>query len=181
MPERAGRSARRPGAILPVGKRAAAPDPVADSTGGSELWLCPRCGHRFVSANLWHSCSRFTLDEAFARSTPEARSGFERFVALIERCGPVVVIPQKTRIVLMARVRFAGCKVRRDHVLATIALTRRVDHPRWTQVEEVAPGWIAHRFPIRGPEDLDDPELHPLLCEGYRQHGEQRKLVGRRR
>jgi hypothetical protein len=56
-----------------------------------------------------------------------------------------------------------------------------VDHPRWTQVEEVAPDWIAHRFPIRGPEDLDDPELQPLLCEGYREHGEQRKLVGRRR
>ena len=166
---------RRSGAILSL-RGGDTADPVADRTGGQPLWTCPRCGHRFVSRNLWHSCSRFTLDEAFERSTPAARAAFERFVELVEECGPVVVIPQKTRIALMARVRFAGGQVRRDHVLANIALTRRVDHPRWTKVEEVAPRWFAHRFVIRRPEDLDDPDLKTLVCEAYREHGEQRKL-----
>jgi hypothetical protein len=156
------------------------PDPSADRTGGSPLWTCPRCGHRFVTRNLWHSCSRFSLDEAFARSSSDARAGFDRFVELMERCGPVVVIAQKSRIVLMARVRFAGGQVRRDHVLANIALTRRVDHPRWAKVEEIVPGWFAHRFVIRRPQDLDDPELQALMCEAYRDHGEQRAMSRRR-
>jgi Domain of unknown function (DUF5655) len=149
-------------------------------TAERPLWTCPRCGHRFVTANTWHSCTSYTLDEAFAHSTPDARAAFDRFVELIERCGPVAVIAQKTRIVVMARVRFAGGQVRRDHVLANVALTRRVDHPRWSKIEEIVPGWFAHRFVIRRPADLDDPELQALLCEGYRDHGEQGKL-GRRR
>ena len=35
------------------------------------LWTCPSCGHQFVTANIWHSCTKHTLDEAFARSTLE--------------------------------------------------------------------------------------------------------------
>lgn len=27
-----------------------------------ELWQCPRCGERFVTPNMWHSCGKFTLD-----------------------------------------------------------------------------------------------------------------------
>jgi hypothetical protein len=145
-------------------------------TAERPLWTCPRCDHRFVTANIWHSCTRFTLDDAFRRSTPDARVAFDRFVQLMERCGPVTAIAQKTRIVIMARVRFAGGQVRRDHVLANIALTRRVDHPRWVKVEEIVPGWFAHRFVIRRPEDLEDPELQALMCESYRDHGAQGKL-----
>ena len=24
-----------------------------------EIWICPRCGARLVSRNLWHSCGQF--------------------------------------------------------------------------------------------------------------------------
>ncbi len=29
------------------------------------LWTCPRCGHQFVTPNMWHSCSRHALDDHF--------------------------------------------------------------------------------------------------------------------
>jgi hypothetical protein len=148
------------------------------SPGGERpLWTCPHCGHRFVSANIWHSCSRFTLDDAFARSTPDARRAFERFVELIEACGPVVVIAQKTRIVVMDRVRFAGATVLRDRVRLNFALSRRIEAPWVTKLEEYGPRWIAHRFEVHGPEELDRlPELPALLCESYRDLGQQGSL-----
>jgi hypothetical protein len=142
------------------------------------LWTCPKCGHRFVTPNMWHSCSRHTLDEAFGRSTLEARAGFERFVSLVERCGPVTVIPQKTRIVLMARVRFAGATVLRNRVRLNFALTRRLEAPWITRIESYGPRWNAHQFVARDPADVDAiPELPALLCESYHDLGEQHSLA----
>lgn len=30
------------------------------------LWRCPKCGHRFVTKNMWHSCGRYRI-ESFGR------------------------------------------------------------------------------------------------------------------
>jgi hypothetical protein len=88
------------------------PDPIAAPDGvETSLWTCPKCGHRFVTANIWHSCSRHTLDELFGRALPSVREAFDRWVELAGHCGPIVVIPQKTRIVFMGQVRFAGAQV----------------------------------------------------------------------
>src|SRR6187401_218652 len=128
------------------------------------LWACPRCGARFITANMWHSCTRVSLDERFARSTADARAAFERFVALVERCGPVVVIAQKTRIVLMGRVRFAGATVLRDRVRLNFALTRQLDEPWVEGIETYLAGrWNAHRFTARNPADVDAIQGLPAL------------------
>jgi hypothetical protein len=29
------------------------------------LWTCPKCGHRFVTRNMWHSCSDYSLESHF--------------------------------------------------------------------------------------------------------------------
>ena len=71
------------------------------------LWTCPRCGHQFVTANLWHSCGQFELNDHFKDKNPELRAVFDRLVELISANGPVTVYAQKTRIVCMVRVRFA--------------------------------------------------------------------------
>jgi hypothetical protein len=125
-----------------------------------------------------HSCSSVTLDELFARSTPEARAAFERYVELVRRCGPVEVIAQKTRVVIMGRVRFAGATVLRDRVRLNIALTRRLDAPWVERIETYLGGrWNAHRFIARTPADVDAiPELPALVCEGYRDLGMQEAL-----
>ena len=126
-------------------------------------------------ANLWHSCSRYTLDDAFARSTPEARGAFDRFVELIERCGLVEVIAQKTRIVLMDRVRFAGAVVLRHRVRLNFALTRTIDAAWVERIETYLDGrWNAHRFIAHGPADVDAiADLPARLCESYRDLGAQ--------
>ena len=136
------------------------------------LWTCPKCGHQFVTPNMWHSCTTISLDDAFARSTPIVRDAFDRHVELIARCGPITVIAQKTRIVVMGRVRFAGAVVRRDRLSVNFALTRRLDDPRLA-VQVYNDRWIAHRFEVRSPADLDIPELADWLCEAYRDLGMQ--------
>jgi hypothetical protein len=154
--------------------------PRAEATPGAAdrpLWTCPRCGHRFVSANIWHSCTAFTLDEAFARSTPAARAAFEAFVALAGACGPIEVIAQATRIVIMGRVRFAGAVVLRDRVRLNVALTRKVDALWVERIESYGERWHAHRFIARSPDDVAAiDELPALVCEGYRDLGMQGSL-----
>jgi hypothetical protein len=151
----------------------------AEPTAARPLWTCPRCRHRFVTANIWHSCSRYTLDDAFASSTPAARAAFERFVELVEQCGPVTVIAQKTRIVLMDRVRFAGAIVRRDRVTLSFALGRVVDRPWISRVETYGPRWNAHRFEARDAAEVDRcAGLPELLCESYHDLGQQRGRSG---
>ena len=121
---------------------------------------------------MWHSCTTIVLDDAFSRSTPMVRETFDRYVELIARCGPVTVIAQKTRIVVMGRVRFAGAVVHRDRLTLNFALTHRLDDPRLT-VQVYNDRWIAHRFDVRSPADLDLPELADWLCEAYRDLGMQ--------
>jgi hypothetical protein len=138
------------------------------------LWTCPRCEHRFVTVNMWHSCTRRTLDDAFARTTPDSRAAFDRFVELAARCGPIEVIAQKTRLVIMARVRFAGAEILRDRVRLNVALVRRIEAPWVTRIETYGPRWNAHRFEVRSRADVDAiSELPALLCEGYRDLGMQ--------
>jgi hypothetical protein len=94
---------------------------------------------------------------------------------LIERCGPIEVIAQKSRIAIMARVRFAGATVLRDRVRLNIALTRRLDEPWVERIETYLGGrWNAHRFVVASPEELRAiPRLAELACEGYRDLGMQ--------
>jgi hypothetical protein len=124
---------------------------------------------------MWHSCSRHTLEELFAAAQPAVRAAFDRWVEMAEACGPLVVIPQKTRIVFMGQVRFGGAVVRRDRLVATFALTRRIDDPRFRH-EAYGPRWIAHRFDVRDPAELDDPLLAALVCESYRDLGQRESL-----
>lgn len=119
------------------------------------LWTCPKCGHRFVTRNMWHSCSNYPLSYHFEKSLPSVRATFDRYLIVIESCGPVEVIPQKTRIAIQAQVRFAGCVVRKKWLIASLWLTRRVSHPTLQRVEEFGPRSYGHQFRLDAPEDID--------------------------
>jgi hypothetical protein len=126
---------------------------------------------------VWHSCTLITLNEAFARSTPEASAAFERFADLAATCGPIEVIAQRTRIVIMGRVRFAGATVLRDSVRLNIALARRLEAPWIERIDPYGPRWNAHRFIVRTTADVDAiAELPAIVCEGYRDLGMQDSL-----
>ena len=130
------------------------------------LWRCPKCGHRFVTSNLWHSCGRYRLAEHFKGKPLVLRETFDRYVAAARRFGPVTVYAQKTRIVLQGRVRFAGAMVRKDWLDAGMWLRRRIKHPRLVRTESSGSLGYGHHFRLCEPADIDE-SLVKLLGEAY--------------
>jgi hypothetical protein len=135
-------------------------------------WRCPRCGRRFVSRDMPHSCVAATVDGHFAAAAPGLRETFDAFVAAARESGPVEVDPTVSRIALLAAIRFAAVqRPRGRHLDAHLVLTRPVRSPR-LKVEFLAPYYYLHRVRLRTPADVDD-ELRGWLAEAHE--------VGRRR
>ncbi len=156
----------------------AGPDEEGMRKAPPKLWTCPRCGHRFVTRNLWHSCGRYRLSDHFAGRDPVVRRIFRAWVALARSCGPVTVYPQKTRIVIMVRVRFAGAVTHRHWLDVSLWLTRRAAHPALTRVEQYGSDSFGHSFRLREPGQIDR-ELSSLMREAYAV-GRQEHLAARR-
>lgn len=144
----------------------------------AKLWRCPKCGARFVTKNLWHSCGKFSLGKLFARSAPPVLPLFRKFAALVRGAGRVTMIPQKSRVVFLNRVRFAQVLPRKDHFIAGFILGRRVRHGRITKVEEFSPAVRYHWVKITSAADLDATLLE-WLRESYHYYGQQERF-GRR-
>ncbi|HET8623739.1 MAG TPA: DUF5655 domain-containing protein [Gemmatimonadales bacterium] len=131
-----------------------------------ELWKCPRCGHRFVTRNLWHSCVRVRVADHFRAKAPALRSVFQTLRTVVRSCGPATCYAQKTRIVFQARVRFAGVVARRQWLEFGLWLRRAVTHPALVRVESFGRLGFGHYFRLRAPADIDDA-LKALIAEAY--------------
>jgi hypothetical protein len=131
------------------------------------LWTCPKCKHRFVTRNLWHSCVRVPLATHFVGKEPAVRRTFNAWRALARACGPVTVYAQRSRIVFMVRVRFAGAMTRRDWLEATLWLKRKVTHPKLHRLEDYGRLGYGLHLKLREPGDID-AALAGLMREAYR-------------
>ena len=130
------------------------------------LWRCPKCGARLVTRNLWHSCGRFTLEALFSGSPPDVLTAARKYVTLLKSLGDVQVLPQKTRLVAVARVRFAGLYPRKKDFMASFALHRWLASPRIIKTIDYGPRWRAHYVRIASAAELDD-ELRAWLQESH--------------
>jgi hypothetical protein len=117
----------------------------------------------------------FTLEALFAGSTPGNLAAARRYVALLESLGDVQVLPQKTRLVAVARVRFAGLYPRKNDFLAAFALHRWLASPRIVKTADYGPRWRGHFVRIAAAADLDD-ELRAWLQESHDVVGTQSDL-----
>jgi hypothetical protein len=132
-----------------------------------------------ISRNLWHSCGQFTLDALFSKA-PATLDLAHKYVALLHSLGDVQVIPQKTRLVCVARVRFAGLSPRKDGFLASFALHRWLASPRIIKTVDYGPRWRGHSVFVRSAADLDG-ELRAWLQEAHDVVGLQADLSDGRR
>jgi hypothetical protein len=141
------------------------------------LWTCQACGRRFANRNQPHTCGRHRLDAHLQGRSAEVVALFDGFRELVERCGPVVVIPEKTRIAFQVRMSFAAVTLRRAWLDGHVVLAHRLDHPRFSRIDTISPRNHVHYFRIRSPDELDG-EVAAWVAEAYRV-GEQRHLRAR--
>ena len=121
------------------------------------LWRCDACGRAFANPNQSHACGTHELDAHFQGRSPNVRAIYDAFLAMLEGCGPVTVLPEKSRIAFQVRMSFAQLTVRRDWVLGHFVLARRVESPLFTRIETFSPRNHLHAF------RLDDPAaVEPL-------------------
>jgi hypothetical protein len=119
------------------------------------------------------------LEDLFVDSSPDVLELARDYVALLHSLGDVQVIPQKTRLVCVARVRFAGLTPRKSGFLANFALHRWLDSPRIVKTADYGPRWRAHFVRVQSRDDLDD-ELRAWLRESYDVVGLQSDLANPR-
>jgi hypothetical protein len=115
---------------------------------------------------MWHSCGRFTLDAHFKGKAPAVRAAFEKLRDIIERCGPVEIVPQKTRVVFMTRMRFAACVARSKWLQGHLVLASHVNDPRFFSVVRFGATTFVHSYRAEGPE-FYDKTFAALVRESY--------------
>ncbi len=96
---------------------------------------------------------------------------------MVQECGPVRVIPQKTRIVFQVRVRFGGAVRRKSYLLCSLAFPQRREHPRFLRIDTYAPNWHGHWFRVDSEKDLN-ADVRRWIREAYAV-GQQKHLKGR--
>jgi hypothetical protein len=141
--------------------------PGSQRLGERPLWRCPRCGHEFVTRNLWHSCGVYSLDHHFAGKPAFVRELFDRYVEAVRRFGPFKVEPQKTRIVFQVRVRFAGGHALQSGFRGAFWLRQSRPGAPVDRIEKVTEGCYVHSFLLRRPQDLNATLLR-RLAQAYR-------------
>ncbi len=141
----------------------------ADAT--TPLWTCPRCGHRFVTRNSRHSCSKHKLEDHFKDRPACVRQLFDAWSEFVQQFGEVTVIPQKTRISFQVRVRFAGAVIRKNWVECAFWLKRQVKDERFHRVEKITARDYIYYFRLTDESQLDETmkeylrEAHQVGCQ----------------
>jgi hypothetical protein len=130
------------------------------------LWKCPKCGARFVTANIWHSCGRYSLKMLFAKSEPNVRRLFRKLTRMVRSCGPSTMLPQKTRVVFMTRVRFVAVYPRKRALEIGIELSARHPHPHFHKIESYSRHVHGHYLRIENENQLD-AQVKRWLRESY--------------
>jgi hypothetical protein len=131
------------------------------------LWRCPDCGNRLATENAWHACGTNTLKALFANSDPKVLKLFRKFARMVQACGPGKMIVEQTRVVFQDRARYAGAFPRKWQLNCVVALPRRLEHPRFTLIENYGEHFKSHHFKVESEADLND-EVQEWLHEAYR-------------
>jgi hypothetical protein len=121
---------------------------------------------------MQHSCGKHSITALFGNSDKKVFEIFKKFRKMVRATGPVIEIPQKTRVAFMVRVRFAGAYPRKNYLLCAFALPRRSSEKRFVKIEEYAPHFVGHYIRINAEEELDDQVqkwLHEARSVGTRE------------
>ena len=119
------------------------------------LWECPSCRRRFANRHQSHTCGKLDLVDHFRGKPPEIRELYDAFVALVEACGPVTILPEKTRIAFQVRMSFAALMPKQRWVDGHLVLAQRNESPHFRRIETFSPRNHLHAFRLERITQLD--------------------------
>jgi hypothetical protein len=121
----------------------------------------------FANRNQTHTCARpRSLDAHFTGKPATIRALFDALRQAIEALGPVLILPEKTRIAFQVRMSFAVAMPRQAWVDGHLILARRIEAHRFRRVETYSPRNHLHAFRLTSPADID-AEFRGWLAEAY--------------
>ncbi|HEX9643404.1 MAG TPA: DUF5655 domain-containing protein [Acidimicrobiia bacterium] len=133
----------------------------------SDLWVCPSCGKRLVTTRMWHSCGPHTVEDFMARKSEVAWSYWNRLCEMVGECGPYSIVANKTRLVFMVRVRFAGMDAVSDRGMSfSFWLKQPIDDARFRKVVHYGGNNWYHHLRVTLLDELD-AEVQRWLCMSY--------------
>ncbi len=153
------------------------PDPLSQTRQTPRLrpmWKCPDCHRRFANRRQSHFCGHHDLAAHLQGKPAATRQLYEDFVAAVQACGPVVILPEKTRIAFQVRMSFAAVMIRSAHLVGHLVLAARHERPCFHKIDSLSPHNHVHHFRIGQPMDLS-AEFRRWLAAAYAV-GEQRHL-----
>ena len=119
------------------------------------MWRCPRCRRPFANKNQSHFCGRYTLKAHFAGKPPAVAKLFKQLVAQIQRCGPFILVPEKTRIAFQVRMSFAAVQIQHAKVVGHLVLAERHERSCFVRIDTISRRNHVHHFHIKQPADLN--------------------------
>jgi hypothetical protein len=84
----------------------------------------------------------------------------------VRECGPVKVLPEKTRIAFQVRMSFAQVTPRKRWLDGHVVLARRLAHARFRRIDTISPRNHVHHFRLASPSEVD-AEFRAWLREAY--------------
>ena len=130
------------------------------------LWTCPRCRRGFANRNQSHACGRHDLAHHFQGKDPAVRALFNALRRAIRECGPVTVLPEKTRIAFQVRMSFAQVTPRRRCLDGHLVLAQRSPDPRFRRIDTISPRNHVHHFRLTTADEID-AGLRRYLRDAY--------------
>jgi hypothetical protein len=122
-----------------------------------EIWICPKCGGQYFQKNLWHSCTRYTVQEFLNGKSERAIQLYNFFLDEYKKIGPIIIHPLKSRLAFMVLVRFSGVnKLGKDYIEGAFWLKERIESPRFYKTEYIPKDNYIHRFRIYNETEIDD-------------------------
>lgn len=91
---------------------------------------------------------------------------------MVQACGPVTIIPQKTRVTFQVRMRFVSLYPRKSSLVGGFVFARRHEHPKFHKIETFSPHNHLHHFRLESKADLDS-DFQGWIAEAYSVGGQK--------
>jgi hypothetical protein len=100
---------------------------------------------------------------------------FEELARIIKQCGPVTIVPEKSRIAFQTRMSFAAVSIQKSSISGHLVLAARHESPVFRKIQTISPRNHVHCFKISALEDFS-PEFVSFVPLAYAV-GQQQHLI----